>query len=202
MDSVLHDQFLPLFFSFSKAAEVQGTSRRTEFPTPKIPPRRATSSRRTTEGGRPTWATAPAPLPTRAAGRRAPSSSLAKWRATSSRSPPGGPTPPPSPTKVGVYIQRTVKVPNFPPRQNIPFFFFFQTSLLTSEHVLQKSKENESLRNGSDLRNSFYSFVRLNSPEGVTDLSRKYGKFPWGGKLGAFTVFFPFFSAFFFLSLR
>ncbi len=80
----------------------------------------------------------------------------------------------------------TVRAPNFPPRGN--FALFFWTSLLTSERVLQKINENESMRNRLDLHNWFNSYLWLNQPEGATDLARKFRKFPWGGKLGAFTV--------------
>jgi hypothetical protein len=80
----------------------------------------------------------------------------------------------------------TVKALNFPPRGN--FSPFFQTSLVTSERVLQKIAASQSLRNRLEPQIWSQSFIWRNSPEGATGLPRKYGKFPWGGKLGIFTA--------------
>jgi hypothetical protein len=90
---------------------------------------------------------------------------------------------------VSFFFKYTLKVPKFPHR--VKFSLCFLNGFADSRRFPTKSKENESLRNRLDLQNWFlfyFTFLRLNPSEEAADIPRTYGKSPWGGKLGAFTV--------------
>jgi hypothetical protein len=62
-----------------------------------------------------------------------------------------------------------VKDPTFPPQGN--FALLYQEGLITSKHVHQTSKGNGNVRTSLEVQIWFYSFLRLTSPTGATDLA-------------------------------
>jgi hypothetical protein len=86
----------------------------------------------------------------------------------------------------GTSPKSTVKAPNFGPHGN--FGPPFQKGLLSLKRVLQKTEENKSCRKTLDLQICFCSYLVHDSSKEATELAKKGPKFPWGPKLGAFTV--------------